>query len=257
MKICVDVGNTQVKIGLFKNDELLFSLSFNTDPKLSSDEIYMTIKSLIDSKNIDIKEENIIVYSSVVPLIDVNLKEALIGLFKGEILVVEQGIKTGLMMKVDNPSEVGSDLITDLVAAKEKYSYPSLVIDLGTATKMLLLDKNGIFSSCLIIPGLSLSAETLSKRAALLPEVSLEKVKPLLQCKKTSDAMKSGIVLGHYEMIKGLALRYEKELGYPVKKILTGGASKYILEFCKDYMLDKDLSLYGLLFILNKNLERK
>ena len=162
-----------------------------------------------------------------------------------------------LLGKVDNPLEIGNDLIADLVGAKEKYGYPCIIADLGTASKILLLDKTGTFISCLIMPGLTLSAESLSNKAALLPEVSLIAPKSVI-VKNTLGAMNAGIVYGHADMILGLINRLEKEIGYPCKHVLTGGGATYIKEIVKDnFIYDKDLNLDGLNIIINKNIKEK
>ena len=154
---------------------------------------------------------------------------------------------------MDNPLEIGNDLIADLVAAKEKYGYPTLIADLGTASKILLLDKTGTFVSCLIMPGLTLSAQSLSDKAALLPEVSLIAPNTVL-AKNTLTAMNAGIVYGHADMISGLINRYEKELGYPCKHVLTGGGATYLKDILNDdFIYDQNLNLDGLNIIVNKN----
>ena len=168
-------------------------------------------------------------------------------------ILIGPGTKTGLAIKVDNPLEIGNDLIADLVSAKEKYGYPTLIADLGTASKILLLDKTGTFTSCLIMPGLTLSAQSLSNKAALLPEVSLIAPNTVL-AKNTLSAMNAGIVYGHADMILGLINRIEKELGYSCKHILTGGGSIYIKDILKDdFIYDQNLNLDGLNIIVNKN----
>ena len=168
-------------------------------------------------------------------------------------MLIANDTKTDLAIKVDNPMEIGNDLIADLVGAKEKYGYPCLIADLGTASKILLLDKTGTFTSCLIMPGLTLSAESLSNKAALLPEVSL--IAPdSIMAKNTLSAMNAGIVYGHADMILGLIKRYEKELGYSCKRILTGGGAIYVKDILKDdFIYDQNLNLDGLNIIINKN----
>lgn len=254
MNLCIDIGNTTTKLGIFQNDELIQKISFTTDINKTSDELSLIINDQIRLNNIDISKISNIIFGSVVPRINFAFKEALKKLCpSAKFLNISPGIKTGLCMKIDNPNEVGSDLIADLVGAKEIYGYPTLIVDLGTATKILLIDKNGIFTSCVIMPGINISASILSNKAALLPEVSLESPKPLLECKNTAQAMNSGILFGHLEMIKGIVNRYENELGYDCNKILTGGASKYIVDFLSSYKYEKDLSLLGLNFIGKRN----
>ena len=257
MNICIDVGNSTIGIGFYKNNSLFERMSYNTDPKLTEDEFYHSFKNLI--KTIGVKQEDVetIILSSVVPQINVSLINSIKRLFNKDPLLIGPGTKTGLSIKVDNPLEIGNDLIADLVGAKEKHGYPCIIADLGTASKILLLDKNATFVSCLIMPGLTLSAESLSNKAALLPEVSLIAPQSIM-AKNTLSAMNAGIVYGHAEMILGLINRYEKELGYPCQHILTGGGAIYIKDIVKDdFLYDKDLNLDGLNIIINKNSKEK
>ena len=252
MNICIDVGNSTIGIGVFENNNLIDKMVVNTDPYFTEDEFYQLFKKpfafIKDKKVID----NII-YSSVVPQVNLPLLNALKKLTNVEPLLIGPGTKTGLLIKVDNPLEIGNDLIADLVSAKEKYGYPCLIADLGTASKILLLDKNGAFSSCLIMPGLTLSAKSLSDKAALLPEVSLIAPNTVL-AKNTLTAMNAGIVYGHADMILGLINRYQKELGYSCKHILTGGGAIYLKDILKDdFIYDQNLNLDGLNIIINKN----
>lgn len=253
MNVCIDVGNTTIAIAFYENDKLRKKLVQNTDSNRTEDEYFVFINNAIKNLEIDAKQIERIVYSSVVPSINVHFKAALNRIFHVEILSIGPGIKTGLSLKVDNPNEIGGDLIADLVGAKEKFGYPSLIVDLGTASKLLLLDKNGAFASCLIMPGLSLSASNLTNKAALLPEVSLDAPKSIL-AKNTVEAMNAGIVLGHMEMIKGLVNRYEEEIGYTCKHILTGGSAIYLNKIMPDsYIYDENLTLDGLDMILKRN----
>ena len=253
MNVCIDVGNTTMAIGFYENKKLLSRIIQNTDSKRTEDEYLLLLKDTLKKLEIDPKKVNRIIYSSVVPSINRPFKGAIEQFFSMEILTVAPGIKTGLILKVDNPNEIGSDLIADLVGAKEKYGYPTLIVDLGTASKILLLDKSGAFSSCLILPGLSLSANSLTDKAALLPEASLDSPKTVL-AKNTADAMNAGIIFGHIAMIEGLIKRYEKEIGYNCKHIITGGSAIYLKDIIdQSFVYDKNLTIDGLEIILEKN----
>ena len=255
MNICIDVGNSTIGIGVFENNILVERMIVNTDPKSTEDEFYQLLKKpftfIKDGKKIDA-----IIYSSVVPQINIALLGALKKLTSVKPLLINSNTKIDLDIKVDNPLEIGNDLIADLVGAKEKYGYPTLIADLGTASKILLLDKNGTFTSCLIMPGLTLSANSLSSKAALLPEVSLIAPESIM-AKNTLSAMNAGIVYGHADMILGLIKRYEKELGYPCQHILTGGGAVYVKDILKDdFIYNQNLNLDGLNIIINKNEEK-
>ena len=252
MNICIDVGNSTIGIGVFENNILVERMIVNTDPKSTEDEFYQLLKKPFAFIKCD-KKIDAIIYSSVVPQINIALLGALKKLTSVKPLLINQNTKIDLDIKVDNPLEIGNDLIADLVGAKEKYGYPTLIADLGTASKILLLDKTGTFTSCLIMPGLTLSANSLSSKAALLPEVSLIAPESIM-AKNTLSAMNAGIVYGHADMILGLIKRYEKELGYPCQHILTGGGAVYVKDILKDdFIYDQNLNLEGLNIIINKN----
>ena len=257
MNVCFDVGNSTIGIGVFKENKLIERMIINTDPHFTEDEFYQLFKKPFVVVSSGKETVDNIIYSSVVPQVDVSLLSALKKLPNVKPLLINSQTKIDLSIDVDNPSEIGNDLIADLVGAKEKYGYPCLIADLGTASKILLLDKTGTFTSCLIMPGLTLSAESLSNKAALLPEVSL--IAPdSVMARNTLGAMNAGIVYGHADMIIGLIKRYEKELGYPCKHILTGGGAQYLLSILKDdFIYDKNLNLDGLNIIINKNSKEK
>ena len=151
MNICIDVGNSTIGIGVFKENKLIERMVVNTDPHFTEDEFYQLFKRPFSIINSGKEKIDNIIYSSVVPQVNLPLLNALKKLTNVKPLLIAPGTKTGLAIKVDNPLEIGNDLIADLVSAKEKYGYPTLIADLGTASKILLLDKTGTFTSCLII----------------------------------------------------------------------------------------------------------
>ena len=253
MNVCIDVGNTTMGIGFYHNDKLTRKLVHNTETSRTEDEYVLLLEKDLSSLGIKKEEIDNVIYSSVVPVINQPFKAAIKRVVDARLLVIGPGIKTGLALKIDNPNEVGNDLVADLVGAKEKYGYPTLIVDLGTASKILLLDKNGAFSSCVIMPGLSLSANSLVNKAALLPEVSLEAPKSIL-AKNTIEAMNAGIVFGHVDMISGLIKRYESYLGYQCKHILTGGGAVYVKDIIgESFIYDEHLNLDGLNELLKRN----
>ena len=253
MNLCIDVGNTTIGVGFFKEEKLLKRLIFTVDEKKTKDEYLSILYRTLKENNFATDDVKQIIFSSVVPSVNIHLLGALRECFHIEPMRIAPGIKTGLTVHVDNPNEIGNDLIAVMVGAKEKYHYPCLIADLGTASKVLLVDKTGAFTSCVIMPGLSLSANSLSNRAALLPEVSLAAPKTIM-AKNTVDAMNAGITIGHAEMVNGVIARYEKELGYKCKHILTGGGAVYVKEIIgNDFIYDESLVLDGLNLIIKKN----
>ena len=253
MNVCIDVGNTTISMGFYENNKLINRLTQFTDVNRTEDEYVMLLKNTFNSLGFKFSDVKRIIYSSVVPSINQPFKFALKSLMNVDILLIGPGIKTGVGLRVDDPNEIGNDLIADLVGAKEKYGFPTLIVDLGTASKILLLDKDGNFTSCVIMPGLSLSANSLTSKAALLPDVSLEAPKTIL-AKNTVHAMNAGIVFGHADMISGLVNRYEKEIGYTCKHVLTGGSAIYLKDIMdQSYIYDPHLTLDGLNILLTKN----
>ena len=253
MNLCVDVGNTTIGVGFFKEEKLLKKIVYTIDLKRTKDEYVFAIQRCLKENGFDVNEINNIILSSVVPSVNGALSMALNEVFGIEPMRIAPGIKTGLIVHVDNPSEIGNDLIAVLVGVKEKYSYPCLIADLGTASKVLLIDHTGAFVSCSIVPGLSLSASSLTNKAALLPEISFNKPKTIL-AKNTIDAINAGVIYGHADMIDGLVKRFEKEIGYKCKHILTGGGAIYIKDILKDdYIYEPDICLEGLDAIIRRN----
>ena len=253
MNLCIDVGNTTIGMGFFKEEKLIKKIVLTIDLKKTKDEYISVLKRTLDENSFDVKGIKNIILSSVVPSINGQLKMALVDLFDIEPMLIAPGIKTGLIIHVDNPSEIGNDLIAVMVGVKDKYSYPCLIADLGTASKILLIDKNGAFTTCTIMPGLSISAATLTSKTALLPEISFTEPKTVL-ARNTIDAINAGVVYGHADMVDGLIRRFEKEIGYKCKHILTGGGSMYIKNVLQEeYIYDPDICLYGLNRIIVRN----
>ena len=253
MNLCIDVGNTTIGMGFFKEEKLIKKIVLTIDLKKTKDEYISVLKRTLHENDFDVKKIQNIILSSVVPSINGQLKMALVDLFSIEPMLIAPGIKTGLIIHVDNPSEIGNDLIAVMVGVKDKYSYPCLIADLGTASKILLIDKDGAFTTCTIMPGLSISAATLTSKTALLPEISFTEPKTVL-ARNTIDAINAGVVYGHADMVDGLIRRFEKEIGYKCKHILTGGGSMYIKNVLQEeYIYDPDICLYGLNRIIVRN----
>lgn len=253
MNLCIDVGNTTIGMGFFKEEKLIKKIVLTIDLKKTKDEYISVLKRTLHENDFDVEDIKNIILSSVVPSINGQLKMALVDLFSIEPMLIAPGIKTGLIIHVDNPSEIGNDLIAVMVGVKDKYSYPCLIADLGTASKILLIDKDGAFTTCTIMPGLSISAATLTSKTALLPEISFTEPKTVL-ARNTIDAINAGVVYGHADMVDGLIRRFEKEIGYKCKHILTGGGSMYIKNVLQEeYIYDPDVCLYGLNRIIVRN----
>ena len=253
MNLLVDIGNTTIGVIFSKDGKFSESFRLASRKDKVAYEYFSLFKHLLkDYLNAEV--ENICV-SSVVPILTNIVLDTLSRIYpNAKTIVIKPGIKTGVMLKIDNIPELGADLVCDLVALKKKYGSSSMVIDLGTATKFLILDKDGIFQGCSIAPGLAQSLKSLCNEASLLPEVDLSMPKNVIG-KNTFEAIKSGAVLGHFYMILGMCKAYEQEIGYPLKKIVTGGNSYHIRKVLleNNYIIDENLVFDGLETICQKN----
>lgn len=253
MVLCVDIGNSNIVLGGFDGDTLCFVARISTDTAKTEDEYASTILDVLSLRNVDRNAIDGCIISSVVPPLNSVIKSAVKFAFGIDSLIVGPGIKTGLSIHCDNPASVGSDIICACVAAGVIYGSPCLVIDMGTATKMSLVDKNGAFEGVSIIPGVIMGMKALSSGTAQLPQVSLEAPKALIG-KNTADSMKSGIVLGNASMIDGMIDRFCEETKEDLKVIATGGLCETITAFCKHKItVDEHLVLKGLDIIYKKN----
>ena len=253
MVLTVDIGNTNIVLGGFVDDNLTFVARIATNANKTEDEYATKIKSILALHKVEKKEVKGAIISSVVPPLTRVMSDALKMVYGIEALLVGPGIKTGINIRCDDPSSVGADLICGCVAANTIYGNPALVIDMGTATKMMLIDNTGTFTGVSIIPGVNIALKALASGTAQLPQISLEAPKSVIG-KNTADCMRSGAVFGNASMIDGMIDRFAEELGYELKLIATGGLSKTIIKHCKhDIVLDDDLLLKGLNILYKKN----
>lgn len=254
MLLAIDIGNTNIALGGFCKDELLFVARIATDTIKTPDEYASKIRSILTMHITDFQSIDGAIISSVVPPLNSVIKKAVKFAFHVDALSVGPGIKTGINIHCDNPASVGADLICACVAAHHIYGSPSLVVDMGTATKMMVVDKNGTFIGVSIIPGVNIALKALSSGTAQLPQISLEAPKSVIG-KNTVDCMRSGVVFGNASMIDGMIDRFNKEMGEPLKVYATGGLASSIIGHCNhEITLDKDLVLKGLNIIYNKNI---
>ncbi len=255
MILAIDMGNTNIVIGCIDDEKVYFTERLSTDKSKTDLEYAMAFKTVLELYDIDTEKIEGAIISSVVPPIVNSLVRAVEKIIGKTPYVVGPGLKTGLNIKMDNPKTVGSDLIVDAVAGIKEYGAPLIIIDMGTATTMSVVDKESNYIGGIIAPGVRLSMEALSSNAAQLYKVSLEQPQKAIG-KNTIDCMKSGLVLGEACMIDGLIERMEEELGYRVTVIATGGLSKVVVPLCKrEIIVDDDLLLKGLKIIYDKNAE--
>jgi type III pantothenate kinase len=245
MLLAIDVGNTLTDFGVFEEHHLVRTFLTESVSTKSADE-YETILSLfIQSKAIDPSEIHEVIISSVVPALTRVFSTLSEKIFHVKPIVLGPHLKSGLLLKVDHPAEVGSDLVADAVGGLGYYGKGLFIADLGTANKFLFVDKEGAFAGLSIAPGLAISMDALVNRTAALPAVSWA-IPAKVMGKNTKDCMNSGITYGTAYQVQGFAAAFEKECGYPLKKILTGGNGVYIKDLLSDFVYDPYVLLKGL-----------
>ena len=253
MILAVDIGNTNIVLGCIEDDKILFEARMATDLIKTSDQYCAELKTMLSL--FEVAPENIdgSIISSVVPPVLNSFKTAIRKLTGKTCLLVGPGIRTGLNIRMDNPSEVGSDLIVAAVAGIAQYGAPLLLVDMGTATTITAIDESGAFVGGCICPGVKISMEALTGRTAQLPGISLDAPRCAIG-KNTRDSMRSGIMLGAAAMLDGLLDRMEEELRAKVTVVATGGISKFVLPLCRRKMVyDRSLMLKGLKLLYTRN----
>lgn len=255
MILAIDIGNSNIVLGAIEADRILFEARMATDLVKTSDQYCAELKSMLGL--FDVLPEHITgsIVSSVVPPVLNSFKTAIRKLTGQNCLVVGPGIRTGLNIRMDQPAEVGSDLIVAAVAAIADYGAPLLLVDMGTATTITAIDDSGAFVGGCICPGVKISMEALTGRTAQLPGISLDAPQRVIG-KNTRDCMRSGILLGAAAMLDGLLDRMEEELGAPAKTVVTGGISRFIIPMCRrELIYDRTLMLRGLNLLYKRNVK--
>lgn len=253
MLLAIDIGNTNLVIGCFRDDKILFKARIATDRTRTSDQYGVEIKNMLEAYGVDRSDIKDCIISSVVPPVFNSVRTGVIKIIGKQPMVVGPGLKTGLNIHVDVPSQVGSDRIVIAVAALAEYKAPLLLLDLGTATTIEAVEPENVYMGGVIFPGVRVSLDALTSRAAQLPGISLDQPKQVIG-KNTVDCMRSGMMYGTAAMIDGLIDRMEEELGHRCTLIATGGLAQFITPLCKrEIILEKDLLLKGLNIIYKKN----
>lgn len=267
--LAADVGNAAVRLGLAREGRLVACWELAADPAVTEDEALGALAGFLRAareglaRPVDGHDEETVraaaetpedaVLSSVVPALTRAWAGALARLTGRRPLVVGPGVKTGLRVGYKDPGEVGADRIADLVAAREAYGAPVMVIDLGTATNVEVIDDEGAFAGGLIVPGMALGARALAAEAARLPEVEVRRPAELIG-RSTAEAMRSGIVWGEVARLDGLASMVEDELGYEVPLVLSGEGAELLAELLSHRAVaDPTLTLRGLVILHGRN----
>ena len=246
MILTIDIGNSNIVLGGVRENEIVFEARLRTEVTKTSDQYCVDLKILMEVYGVSNKDIEGTIIASVVPQVLNSMRTAIQKLTGKVPLVVGPGLKTGLNILLENPGQTGADLVVADVAALREHKPPLIVIDMGTATTMSVLDKNGAHIGGCIIPGVKISMDALTDKTALLPGLQLDQPKRAIG-RNTIDAMRSGIMLGTACMLDGMVERMEAELGCKTTVIATGGIAKFIVPMCKTPMIyDKDLIIKGL-----------
>ena len=253
MILTVDIGNSNIVIGGVDGDQIVFEARVRTDVTKTSDEYCVDLKSILDVYDVKPASLEGGIIASVVPQVLNSWQTAVKKLTGKQCLVVGPGLKTGLNIKIENPSQTGADLVVGSVAALREHKPPMIVIDMGTATTMVVLDETGALIGGCICPGVKISLDALTERTALLPGLQLDQPKRAIG-RNTIDCMRSGIMMGNACMLDGMVGRMEEELGSKCTVIATGGIARFITPMCKTPMIyDKDLIIKGLAALYREN----
>ncbi len=255
MLLTADVGNTNIKLGIYDGDELKFKLRFSTDKSKTSDELAVELYTFFQIYNIDISTIDASIISSVVPQITYPLKTAISTVTGVKSLIIGPGIKTGLDIKIDHPETLGADIVAGCVGVSEKYGFPNIVIFMGTATAIVYVDENNSYLGGAIAPGAGISLDALTNHGALLSSVDLKTPKKVISS-TTADCIRSGIMYGTACMLDGLIDKFCEEAGCNCKIIATGGLAPLMIKNCRhEIIFDENIILDGLKAIYKKNIK--
>ena len=257
MILAIDIGNSNIVIGGVEDRKIIFEARLRTETTKTSDQYCVDLKILLDVYNIERQDIEGCIIASVVPQVLNSMQTAVKKLTGKQSMVVGPGLKTGLNIRLENPAQTGADLVVGCVAALKAYQPPMIIVDMGTATTMVVLDESGALVGGSISPGIKISMDALTDRTALLPGLQLDQPKRVIG-RNTIDCMRSGIMHGAAAMLDGMIDRMEDELGCKTTVVATGGISRFVLPLCKkEIIYDKDLLINGLVALYYDNLKLK
>ncbi len=255
MILAIDIGNTNIVIGCIEKEKIYFVERTSTNISKTELEYMVEFKILLELYQIKVKEITGCIIASVVPPLINIVRASLEKLLRISPMIVGPGLKTGLNILMDNPAQVGSDLIVNAVAGLKHYGAPLIIIDMGTATTISVVDDKKNYIGGMILPGVKVSLDSLVNRTSQLPKISLEAPRKIIG-KNTIDCMKSGIIMGQAASMDGMVERVWDELGYHAKAVATGGLAGCIVPYCRhEIIYDNELTLKGLGIIYRKNVD--
>ena len=253
MILAIDIGNTNIVVGCIEEEKIYFIERISTNHTKTELEYAIDLKTILDIHHIKRSEIEGAIISSVVPQITNAAKLAVEKILKKEPMVLGPGVKTGLNIVLDNPGEMGADRVADAVAALAQYPVPLVIVDMGTATTISVLDDKKRYIGGMILPGVGVSLDALTARASQLSGISIDAPRHVIG-KNTIECMKSGVLYSNAAALDGIIDRIEEELGEKATVVATGGLAKKIVPHCKrEIILDEELLLRGLLIIYEKN----
>ena len=257
MILAIDIGNTNVVLGSVENGEVKSISRMATNVNDLSIDYALKMRQSFEFDGVDWTKFEGAIVASVVPQVNASIISGVKKLTGLDCMVVGAGLKTGVNIKLDDPGQLAADLITGAVGALALYKPPIIVIDMGTATTIVALDREGAYLGGAIVPGVKLSYNALVSGTSLLPSISLDAPKKCISS-NTVDCMKSGAVYGTASMIDGMIDRMEEELGEHSTVVATGGISGHIIPLCKHKIeYEPELLLKGLAVLYEKNKKKK
>jgi type III pantothenate kinase len=253
--LAVDVGNTQTHIGLFRGDELLEHWRFHTSRTATADELAVTLGGLLRLREGSLRDVDALVVSCVVPALAQEYDQVRVRYLEGRGAMVGPDLKTGMPIRIDNPHELGADRLVNAIAAYDRTGGPCIAVDFGTAINYDVVSAEGEYLGGVISPGVEISIEALTQRAAALPKVPVEPPRAAIG-KGTREAIQSGVIYGYAGQVDGIVARLRGELGNEATAIATGGWAQAIVPHCEEVdELDDLLTLTGLRLIWQRNTE--
>lgn len=255
--LAVDMGNTNIVVGVLNETEVVQSIRLSTDRRKTNFEFLIQFRQLLEVFHIDVKDISDGILSSVVPELTLQVSWAMEQLLGKKILTLgNPEVKTGLVIDIENPSTLGKDRIADAVGALHEYPVPLMIVDMGTATTISVISKEKKHIGGMIIPGVRTSLNSLSEHASQLPFIPIEAPNHLIG-KNTVDCMKSGVLYGNASMIDGLIDRIAEQIGEEPTVVATGGLSQLITPYCKHRVIyEENLLLKGLYYIYKENCKK-